>query len=217
MHVWRVWCVNRERVAPPPLSLTTTNPLRNTANTRMTSQKNTMEHEGGIDTAREWAYKVRPWGFLSFLSTDYSNSTMSHASVIPHIIGPRPWTFPHRPTLPWHGQWSSHTRLLTTTMPLKHWGACSAPRLPFPWLSDPHKVARQCRLTLALPLRGLLVISGGIPLRGLGYPWVFVNLLPVPTKTHAHGRGYGFWQIRAWVTLENPRAAHDIPYSQTTP
>ena len=105
-------------------------------------QKNMMEHEGGIDTAREWAYKVCPQGFLSFLSTDYSNSTMSHASIVPHIIGPRPWTSPHRPMPPWHGQWSSHTWLLTTTTLLKHWGACSAPQLyhfhDFPILARLH-------------------------------------------------------------------------------
>ena len=95
--------------------------------------------------------------------------------------------------------------------PSKHWGARSAPRLPFPWFSDPRKVARQCQLTLALPLRGSLVISGGKPPRGLGYPRVFVNPQPVPTKTRARGRGCGFWRVRVRVTLENPRVARDIP------
>jgi len=32
------------------------------------------------------------------------------------------------------------------------------------------QVAWQCQLTLAPPLRGLLVIPGGIPLRGFGEP-----------------------------------------------
>jgi len=75
---------------------------------------------------------------------------------------------------------------------VEHWGARSAPQLPFPRLSDPRKAARRCQLTLTLPLRGSLVISGGIPVRGLGYPWVFVNPQPVPPKTRAHGRGCGF-------------------------
>jgi len=82
-----------------------------------------------------------------------------------------------------------------------------------PWLSNPRKVAQQCRLTLALPLQGLFIISGGKPLRGLGYPRVFINPLPVPTKTRAHRCGCGFWWVRAQVTLENPRVACDIPYT----
>ena len=53
---------------------------------------------------------------------------------------------------------------------VEHWGACSAPRLPFPRLSDPRKAAWQCRLTLALLLRGSLVISGGVPRAGWGTP-----------------------------------------------
>ena len=77
----------------------------------------------------------------------------------------------------------------------------------------PRKVARQCQLTLALPLRGSLVISGGKPPHRLGYPRVFVNPLPVPTKTCARGRGCGFWRVRVRVTLENPRVACDIPYA----
>jgi len=95
--------------------------------------------------------------------------------------------------------------------PLKHWGACPAPQLPFPWLSDPCKVAWQCRLTLALPLQGLLVISGGITLCGLEYLWVFINPLPVPVKTCACRCGHVFWWVWVWVTLENPRVACDIP------
>jgi hypothetical protein len=58
-------------------------------------------------------------------------------------------------------------------------------------LSDPRKAARQCPLTLALPLRGSLVISGGITPCRFRYPWFFVNPLPIPEKTHAHGCGYG--------------------------
>jgi len=42
--------------------------------------------------------------------------------------------------------------------------------VPFPRLSDPRKVARQCQLTLALPLRGSLVISVAIPSRGFCTP-----------------------------------------------
>jgi len=99
-------------------------------------------------------------------------------------------------------------------MPSKHWGAFSAPRLPFPQSSDPRKDARQCRLTLALPLRGSLVISGGIPSCGLRYPWAFVNSLPVPAKTRATGCDGYHVQVR--VTLENPRVARDITYQSYT-
>jgi len=74
------------------------------------------------------------------------------------------------------------------------------------------QAAQQCRLTLALPLWGSLVNSGGIMLHRLGYLWVFVNPLPIPAKTHTCGCGYGFWQVWAQVTLENPRVAHGIPY-----
>ena len=86
-----------------------------------------------------------------------------------------------------------------------HWGACSAPQLPFPWPSNPHKAAWQCQLTLALLLQGSLVMSGAINPCGLGYPWVFVNPWPIPVKTRACGCGYGFWWVQAQVTLENPR------------
>ena len=98
-----------------------------------------------------------------------------------------------------------------------HWGSCSAPQLPFPWLSNPHKAAWQCRLTLALPLWGSLVIFGGMTLCRLGYPWVFVNPLPVPMKTCTCGHRYGFWWVQAWVTLENPRVACYIPYLPSYP
>ena len=158
---------------------------------------------------------MHPQVFLFFLSTDYSNSTMSHAHIIPHISDPCQWTSPCRPIRPWivsvieshmaahHYQWPHDA--------IKHWGACSALWLSFSWLSDPHKVAQQCWLTLALPLQGLLVISEGIPLHRLGYPQVFINPLPIPTKICAHRCGCRFWQVQAWVTLENPRVAHDIP------
>jgi len=61
---------------------------------------------------------------------------------------------------------------------------------PSYWLSDPHKAAQQCPLTLALCLWGSWVISGAITPHGLGYLWVFVNPLPIPAKTHACGHGY---------------------------
>ena len=87
---------------------------------------------------------------------------------------------------------------------------CTPVTIPRP--SDPCKAARQCQLTLALLLRGSLVMSRAITPHGLGYPWVSVNPQPIPVKTRAHGRGYGFWRVWARVTLENPRVARDIPY-----
>lgn len=121
-------------------------------------------------------------------------------------IVPCQCTSPHRPTPPFESHMVAHHH----KTPLKHWGACSAPQLPFPWLSDPHKVAWQCQLTLALPLWGLLV-TGGIPLHRLEYLWVFINPLPIPMKTYACRHGYRFWWVQVQVLLENPRVAFDIP------
>ena len=53
-----------------------------------------IEHEGGIDITREQAYKVCPQGFLSFLSIDYSNSTMSMPASFPTLS-----TLAHGPLL----------------------------------------------------------------------------------------------------------------------
>ncbi|KIK07504.1 hypothetical protein K443DRAFT_187001 [Laccaria amethystina LaAM-08-1] len=67
--------------------------------------------------------------------------------------------------------------------PVRH----SNPGTPllFPRPSDPHKAA--------LLLRGSPVILGGITRRGLRYPWVFINPLPVVhTKTRACDAGAGF-------------------------
>jgi len=99
----------------------------------------------------------------------------------------------------------------TTRSPIKLTIYPQQPSAQDQWLSNPRKAAQQCPLTLALPLRGSLVISEGITPCGLGYPWVFVNPWPVPTKTHASGCRYGFWWVWVQVTLENPRVAHDIP------
>jgi len=53
--------------------------------------------------------------------------------------------------------------------------------MPYPlsWLSNPRRVARQCQLTLALPLQGLLVISGGYPCTG----WEPTGFCKPPTRT----------------------------------
>jgi len=111
---------------------------------------------------------------FSFSFCLLTNSTMSHdhVCVIPHNIDPRQWTPPHRPTPP---------------MPLKHRGAFSAPRLPFPRLSDPRKVARDTCTALAR----FIGHFWGHTLARVLYPQVFLNPLPVPTKTRARGRGYG--------------------------
>ena len=100
-----------------------------------------------------------------------------HVSVIPHNVDPRQLD----PTSQTPATYAVKTRAHS--------------RLPFSRSSDPRKDARQCRLTLALPLRGSLVISGSIP--SCRYPRVFVN------RTRENPR---LW-TRVRVTLENPRGA----------
>ena len=81
-------------------------------------------------------------------------------------------------TRQWHG----------TSIPITSTGVHALH--PGHWLSDPRKAAWQCPLRLALLLQGSWVISGAITLCRLGYLWVFINPLPVPAKTHTHGRRY---------------------------
>ena len=81
-------------------------------------------------------------------------------------------------------------------------GARFAPRLLLTRPSYPRKVAWQCQLTLALHLRGLLVIFVRLPASRFTYAWFFQNPLPVETRTP--GCGCGLTQVRVLVALENP-------------
>ena len=66
------------------------------------------------------------------------------------------------------------------------------PRLLFIPNFQPRKTARQCQLTLALHLRGLLVGFGKIPVDGSGYTWVFENPYPSLSKPAPLGADVGF-------------------------
>jgi len=90
-----------------------------------------MEHEGGIDTTRKQEYNVCPRGFLSFLSTDYSNSTMPTSFPASLALANAP-LLADQCRLDVVSMIESHVVAHHHTTPLKHWGACSAPRLPLP-------------------------------------------------------------------------------------
>jgi len=84
--------------------------------------------------------------------------------------------------------------------------------LSIPWPSNPCKLHGSVNWHLHHPCKVYWSFLGAYPCAGLENPWVFVNPLPVPAKTRACRRGYGFWRVWAQVTLENPRVAHAIPY-----
>ena len=116
--------------------------------------------------------------FVYWLFQQHYEPCLCHS---PH----RQWTSPCRPTLSWHSQYDWVTCGCSPPPhdAMKHWGACSAPWLSFLWLFDPHKVAWQCRLTLALPLWVYWSFLKVYPCAG--YLQVFINPLPIPTKNHA--------------------------------
>ena len=81
------------------MSIVNTSPHHHQSFVKHSKHKNdkSKKHDGtcgGIDTTTEWAYKVRPQIFLSFLSTDYSNSTMSMPASFPASS-----TLTHQPLL----------------------------------------------------------------------------------------------------------------------
>ena len=196
------------------------------------TQGGTQQMGGPVGMSREWAMTHGPFSLIPLSWTPTTApSTSRHVGCVDPTTHTslQTWREPAHP-MPWQTWWppqcqtppGKHNPWITTNRPWKTHETTWSPIKPtiYPqqpsaqdqWLSDPRKAAWQCPLTLALPLWGSLVISEGITPCGLGYPWVFVNPWPVPMKTHASGRGYGFWWVRVWVTLENPRVACDIPY-----
>jgi len=125
---------------------------------------------GFLKTLTQTHRNPYPWGGCGFLRVRVQ-VTLEYLRVT--CDNPYTWSF----TTTLHGAIETMGCMLCALAPGYH----------SPDFSDPHKVAQQCQLTLALPLRGSLVISGGKPLRGLGYPRVFVNPLPIPMKTCARG------------------------------
>jgi len=79
--------------------------------------------------------------------------------------------------------------------------------LSIPWPSNPRKLHGSVNWHLHHPCEVYWSFLGAYPCAGLENLWVFVNLLPVPVKTHACRHGYGFWRVWAQVTLENPRCS----------
>ena len=76
----------------------------------------------------------------------------------------------------------------------------------------PRKTAWLCQLTLALRLRGLLVVFiGEYPRKGC-IPPGFQEPLPQPVKTLTLGHGYGFSRVRVRVALGYPRVTRDNHY-----
>jgi len=161
VHVSMLWRYLESHAVSKPMKDCTNHPQTAHHNTEQ-GWPPTNNHNCPPVKIHEW------WGAHPSMTTTHHDMkwvqlpTNTHSRPTNNMGCPPQWPTnhnhpPHKSGMTTHPQDKS---LATHKHP--HWGACSAPW----WLSNPCKAAWQCQLTLALPLRGSLVNSGGITPHG---------------------------------------------------